>query len=288
MLFALIRLYSKYGKMIKSKDIAEMIGKDEGTVRNIIASLKAMGFIESKTGPRGGYMPTLKAYEYIRMPVYPHTYEAIRVMKDGKELDIGILGIELLDITNPMGNRAVLKVAGDLSQIKQGDYITLGPTPSNRLVIEGKVLFVDELRKEVVIDINRIVSIPREPVENIASKNLISVPVNAKIKDVAKVLYEHSIRGAPVVDSSGNVVGLITTADIAKAVVENDIDAPVTKYMRRHIVKIQADQDILDAIKIMLDKKIGRLLVVNDDDKPIGIITRTDILKRIAGLEKII
>lgn len=274
--------------MIKSRDIAEMIGKDEGTVRNIIASLKAMGFIESKTGPRGGYMPTLKAYEYIRMPIYSHMYEAIRVMKDGKELDIGILGIELLDITNPMGNRAVLKVAGDLSQIKQGDNITLGPTPSNRLVIEGKVLFVDELRKEVVIDINRVVSIPREPIENIASKNLITIPKDAKIRDVAKVLYEHGIRGAPVIDEQGNVVGLITTADIAKAVVENNIDVPVTQYMKRNVVKIRADQDILDAIKMMLDKKIGRLLVVDDNDKPIGIVTRTDILKRIAGLEKII
>ncbi len=70
--------------------------------------------------------------------------------------------------------------------------------------------------------------------------------------------------------------------------VENNIDVPVTQYMKRNVVKIRANQDILDAIKMMLDKKIGRLLVVDDNDKPIGIVTRTDILKRIAGLEKII
>ncbi len=274
--------------MIKSRDIAEMVGKDEGTVRNIIASLKAMGFIESKTGPRGGYMPTLKAFEYIRMPIYAHTYEAIRVTKDGNELDIGILGIELLDITSPMGNRAVLKVAGDLELIKPGDNITLGPTPSNRLVIEGKVLFVDELRKEIVIDINRIVSIPREPVINIASRNLVTVSSEASIRDVAKVLFKHRIRGAPVLDHNGNVIGLITTADIAKAVTENNIEANVQEYMRKEVVKIRDNEDILDAIKLMIDKGIGRLLVINSSGKPVGIITRTDILRRIAGLEKII
>lgn len=273
--------------MIKSRDIAEMVGKDEGTVRNIIASLKAMGFIESKTGPRGGYMPTLKAFEYIRMPIYAHTYEAIRVKKNGNELDVGILGIELLDITSPMGNRAVLKVAGDLGLIKPGDNITLGPTPSNRLVIEGKVLFVDELRKEIVIDISRIVSIPREPLINIASRNLVTVSSKSSIRDVAKILFEHGIRGAPVLDSNGNVIGLITTADIAKAVTENNIEANVQEYMRREVVKIRDNEDILDAIKLMIDKGIGRLLVINSSGKPVGIVTRTDILRRIAGLEKI-
>lgn len=52
--------------MIKSKEVADVINKDEGTVRNIILSLKVLGLIDSKPGPNGGYMPTLKAYEVIK------------------------------------------------------------------------------------------------------------------------------------------------------------------------------------------------------------------------------
>ncbi|HDD25647.1 MAG TPA: CBS domain-containing protein, partial [Acidilobales archaeon] len=43
--------------------------------------------------------------------------------------------------------------------------------------------------------------------------------------------------------------------------------------------------DILSAIKLMLEKNIGRLLVINDEGKPVGLITRTDILRKISSLE---
>jgi len=67
-LLALVELYNRQKKMIKSKEVADMISKDEGTVRNIILSLKVLGLVDSKPGPNGGYLPTLKAYEFIKNP----------------------------------------------------------------------------------------------------------------------------------------------------------------------------------------------------------------------------
>ncbi|HIP85923.1 MAG TPA: HTH domain-containing protein, partial [Pyrodictium sp.] len=95
---ALVRLYEKHRRLIKSKEIAEVTGRDEGTVRNIILSLKSLGLVESKTGPSGGYMPTLKAYEVLRGTI---TQIPVKLKKDGRELDITVVGIELLDIFNP-------------------------------------------------------------------------------------------------------------------------------------------------------------------------------------------
>ena len=77
---ALIRLYEQKRRLIKSKEIAELINRDEGTVRNIILSLKSLGLVESKTGPSGGYMPTLKAYEVMKGAV---TQMPVRLRKDG-------------------------------------------------------------------------------------------------------------------------------------------------------------------------------------------------------------
>lgn len=59
-LLALIDIYNKNKRMVKSKEIADMIGKDEGTVRNVILSLKVLGLIESKPDPAVDTCPHLK------------------------------------------------------------------------------------------------------------------------------------------------------------------------------------------------------------------------------------
>ncbi len=49
---ALVELYMASKKPVKSRDIAEKLGINEGTVRNSMVALRAMGgYIESKTGP---------------------------------------------------------------------------------------------------------------------------------------------------------------------------------------------------------------------------------------------
>ncbi len=286
-LIALVNLYNKHKRMIKSREVAEVLGKDEGTVRNIISSLKALGLVESKTGPGGGYIPTIKSYEIVKMPTYTAGYEFLKLIKNGVETEIRVINIEFLDLTNPLGNRAVLKVAGDVSSIRIGDYVKLGPTPYTRMIIEGRVLNADNLRKEIVIDIVRLISIPREPVRSIASRRLITIPPNVTIREAASLLYKEKIRGAPVV-KDGKIIGLVTTSDIAGAISNGiSLDEPVEKIMRREVHTIREDEDILEAVRQMMLHNIGRLIVVDSEGKPVGIVTRTDVLRRIAGLESL-
>ena len=48
---------------------------------------------------------------------------------------------------------------------------------------------------------------------------------------------------------------------------------------------VEKDVMIADAIEIMNKNKIGRLIVVDEDVNPVGIVTRTDLLDQIAGLK---
>jgi predicted transcriptional regulator len=271
--------------MIKSKEVADMIGKDEGTVRNIILSLKVLGLVESKPGPNGGYMPTLKAYEYVKNPSISPVYDKLSIYKGLMEVDVKVSNIEIIDITNPKGNRVLLKVTGDLRKLKIGETIRIGPTPYTRLVIEGIILHIDETRKEVIIDVSRMVSIPKERVGNLVSKRLVVLYKDQPLKEAAAILHRESIRGAPVVEDSKKVVGIITTADIIRAFYEGRIESKVGEYMRTNVITIMEDDDILDAIRKMITYNVGRLLVMNSSSELVGIITRTDILRRIAGLE---
>jgi len=262
-----------------------MIGKDEGTVRNIILGLKVLGLVESKPGPNGGYIPTLKAYEFIKNPSISPILDKLSLYRGNVETDIKIENIELLDVTNPSGNKVILKVTGDLRKIRPGDPVRLGPTPYSRLVIDGVVINADDSRKEVLIDVKRMISVPKEKVKNIIGRRLITLKPDMTLKEASMILYKEGIRGAPVLGEGEKVLGIITTADIIKAFFEGKYDAKVSDYMKTDVITIRDEEDVLEAVRKMVIYNVGRLLVVDSMQRVIGIVTRTDILKSIAGLE---
>jgi len=54
--------------------------------------------------------------------------------------------------------------------------------------------------------------------------------------------------------------------------------------MSKHIISVERDVMIADAIEVMNKNAIGRLIVVDENGVPLGIVTRTDLLDKIAGL----
>jgi len=279
---ALIKLYEQKKRLIKSKEIADVINRDEGTVRNIILSLKSLGLVESKTGPSGGYMPTLKAYEIMRGP---STQIPVKLKKNGKELDITIINIEVLDILNPEGGRAILRVQGPIRRLlRPGDHIEIGPTPLVNIRIEGEIIHLDPVSNQISVKITRMVSVPRAHVHEIAVKNPFTVTPEMGLRQLARELVMRQIRGAPVLED-GKLVGVITLSDVARALAEGRVEAKVADYMSRPPITIRETDDINKAIELMNRHGIGRLPVVDSTGHLVGIVTRTDILKFIAGLK---
>jgi len=285
---ALVRLYEERRRMVKSKEVARVLGKDEGTVRNIIMWLKSMGYVESRTGPAGGYVPTLKAYEVLR-GVTPYImepgYGVVIVFREGETLRLTAVHMEILGLFSAEPAKALVKVMGDLTQVDVGLRARIESLPKRKLVIEGVIRNRDLNASELLIEISKMVVLPEELVGNIATKKLITVRATDSVREAARTLYTHGIRGAPVVDNEGNVVGFITTTDIAMLVgSREDLDAPVSKYMRRTVFTISERESLLEAMRIMDFYGVGRLVVLNSARKPVGIVTRTDILRYILAL----
>ncbi|BDR92384.1 CBS domain-containing protein [Vulcanisaeta souniana] len=282
---ALVELYMMTKRPIKSRDIAEKLGINEGTVRNSMVALRAMGYIESKTGPYGGYVPTQKALEYIKMPtnaVFALDIAPITINK--LPTNLYVTGIELLDVINPFSNRALVRVIGDLKNIRIGDNVKIGPTANSRVIIEGIITEKNEGLRELVISINKLIAIPKVKVETLMSKNVTTIGHGSPLRDAARVFAEKKIRALPVVDDDDRIAGLITTSEIARAYYEGNLNAKVGDYMRRDVPTIDKEADLYDAMKLMTVNKIGRLIVVSGA-KPVGIITRTDILQYLASLD---
>ena len=277
-LTALIELYETDKTAIKGEDIADVIHRTPGTIRNQMQTLRALGYVDGVPGPRGGYIPAMKAYEALELEIIKKPSK-VPVYRDGKKIEgIMIHKINFTKVADPHDCRAVICVSGDTRKIGDHDIIKIGPTPINHLVIRGEVVGRDDTRRELLIYTHSITSIPKGLVEDIATKNPVSVSRDDSIRKCGKMLMENKINAMPVMDD-GELVGIITQKDIVRTVAEDSITSCAGDIAVKDVITIGKDAKILSCIEKMMKHDVGRL-VVTDKKKVFGIITRTDILLR--------
>ncbi|ABW01947.1 CBS domain-containing protein [Caldivirga maquilingensis] len=282
---ALLELYNMHKRPIKSKEIADKLGMNEGTIRNIMVALKAMNLVDSKTGPYGGFIPSQKAVEFVKSPMVINPVNDIaQIFVNGKPINVYATGIELVNVFNPYMSKAIIKILGNVKAIHPGDNVRIGPTINARIIIEGIVLEDNSLSKELVIVIKKLLAIPKIRVLDVMTKELAVVKHDEPLTSVAKLIADRKIRALPVVNDNGELIGLITSSDLARAFSDGALTALVKDYMRHEVPIISWDRDIYDAMRLMMSYNIGRLIVINQEQKPVGIVTRTDILRYLAPL----
>ncbi|MBU4534468.1 MAG: CBS domain-containing protein [Euryarchaeota archaeon] len=284
---SLINLYrNSKGKSIKGEEIAEMMNRNPGTIRNQMQSLRSLGLVKGVPGPRGGYKPTIEAYHTLNITATDNEAQVPIYMKGEKLEDISVAKIEFTSIPHPGECEAAIKALGNIKQLDLGDRIRIGPTPVNKLVVNGVVVGRDDMDNILLLDTTSIRSIPKKTVLDVASHNLITLDVDNDIKHAAEILSSNHIEGAPVLDNDKKeVVGILTLSDITRAIAQDKTSKKVKNIMTRKIITVQGNVMIADAIEIMTKKKIGRLIVTDADRNPVGIVTRTDLLDKIAGLK---
>ena len=282
---SLINLYRNADASIKGEEIALIMNRNPGTIRNQMQSLRSLGLVKGVPGPRGGYKPTIKAYHTLNIQASDNQ-TLVPIFRDGQKVkDITVSQIQFTSITHPGECEAAIKAVGNIKYLDLGDEIRIGPTPVNKLVVDGVVVGRDDMDNILLLDTTAIRSIPKKTVFDVASKDLINLNAKDSIKEAAIVLSNEGIEGAPVMDN-GSIVGIITLSDIILAIAKDNEDLHVKDIMSKHIITVKRDVMIADAIEIMYKNKIGRLIVLDQDSsKPIGIITRTDLLDQIAGLK---
>ncbi|MEM4701878.1 MAG: Rrf2 family transcriptional regulator, partial [Archaeoglobaceae archaeon] len=198
-LYALITLYKKKsGSSIKGEEIAELINRNPGTVRNQMQALRALGLVEGVPGPKGGYRPTAKAYELLSITKPEESVVVPVIVNDNVMEDLSVEEIDLPSVSNPEVCQARVRLLGDIKKIVPGDKVTFGPTPVNELIISGKVVGRDDTANTVIVDIEKIVALPRDTVGEHMSSPIIAVNADAKVIEGAKLLAEKQIYCAPV------------------------------------------------------------------------------------------
>ncbi|WP_373546217.1 CBS domain-containing protein [Chamaesiphon sp.] len=141
--------------------------------------------------------------------------------------------------------------------------------------------------------------------------DVLTVTPDTPLPEAVQLLVDRKIGGLPVVDDTGKLVGVISESDLMwqekgveqppymmflggviyfqnPATYERDLHKAlgqtVGEVMSSHTVSVSANTSLPVAARIMHDKKIHRLPVVDADRHPIGIITQSDIVRAIAAV----
>lgn len=148
-------------------------------------------------------------------------------------------------------------------------------------------------------------------VKNLMNPDVMTVPDDMTTDALARYLTEREISGAPVVDSQGHVIGVVSMTDIGRNIAEpadtessrnsgfyRDIASDLTledlgqRYVEERaftvrdvmtpvIHQVSVTASAAEAARLMIDQHIHRL-VVTEGKEPVGIITSMDLLKVVA------
>ena len=149
---------------------------------------------------------------------------------------------------------------------------------------------------------------PQWRVRDVMTTDVITVPDDASVAEIVAVLTDRQITAVPIVDRFDVVLGVVSWTDLRDKI---DIGVPEGKphvgwwrrwapplvqwpqgtaveVMSGPALTIGADASLPAAARMMYRSEVGRLLVVDGDNRLRGIVTRSDLLKVHARLDAVI
>lgn len=154
----------------------------------------------------------------------------------------------------------------------------------------------------------------RATARDVMNDKILTVTEEMTVHELAAFLTDHEISGAPVEDAQGRLVGVVSTTDLARHAAEggtepgeddhpfyyswqgaNGFDAEdleelhieeegqrVAEIMTPTVFAVEIDAPVSHVARSMLNSHLHRLLVV-DEQKVVGIISTSDLLRLLAG-----
>jgi len=133
-------------------------------------------------------------------------------------------------------------------------------------------------------------------VREVMTADPVTVRPATHVKEALRLLDTHAITAMPVVDRSGAIVGVVSEADLVREGVPMDPRAHmmpdlgpwtepptcVMDVMSRPPVTVSQDSDVADAVELMTSTTVKSLPVVDHARRPVGMISRRDVVHRLS------
>lgn len=109
-----------------------------------------------------------------------------------------------------------------------------------------------------------------------------AIPHSATVKEAAKMMRDHDVGMLPVMED-GKMIGAITDRDIViHAVAEggDPEDIPVSQAMTSNLISAYEDTDVEAAARLMEERQVRRLVVINAEQQLVGVVSLGDLALR--------
>jgi len=118
----------------------------------------------------------------------------------------------------------------------------------------------------------------------------VSVSLDTPIFQAWELLRDLDVRHLPVVNQDRELVGILSDRDLAVAPLppletellgpdRQRLDQPVSTIMSTDVLAVEAEDDVRDAVDLMIENKVGAVPVVDPEQHVVGIISYLDVLR---------
>ena len=122
------------------------------------------------------------------------------------------------------------------------------------------------------------------------TRRLITFHPDQTMDEVIKILLDKKIAGAPVVDASHELVGVISEGDCLKEVVRGkynntpSLSGKVSEHMSTDVKTVHPEMNIFEVAQLFLNMKLRRFPVLKDG-KLVGQISQKDVMRAVQRLK---
>ncbi len=146
---------------------------------------------------------------------------------------------------------------------------------------------------------------PQKPrrIAELMNPDVVTLDPSTTVREAERRLAQRGVSGAPVVDSAGHVLGVVSQNDLVRADTGGQTaaesgqfftsieefadlanveiglaDKPISEVMSKRVFSVQRDTSVAVAANIMRERRIHRLLVI-DKGTLVGVVTTFDLLR---------
>ena len=120
-----------------------------------------------------------------------------------------------------------------------------------------------------------------QSIKDVMTSNPCTIDADKSVAYAAKMMKDEDVGLAPIVEGD-KLIGMLTDRDIAMRVVAEGRDpdqVTVREVASTHVVTVDPQQDLDEALRIMAKHQVRRLPVVEEDGRLVGVVAQADVAR---------
>jgi CBS domain-containing protein len=125
-------------------------------------------------------------------------------------------------------------------------------------------------------------------IQDVMVREVVTIDASATVVEAAQRMAEANVGVLPVIDD-GELCGVVTDRDLVVRVLAREADPRFTRAgdcATTEVVAARPEWNVDQALELMSRHHVGRLPVVDDDERPIGMVTLSSLTLRSRGVEE--